>query len=136
VYEKEEVVKMINYNYEWKTLDKILKNKKTKVAFRGYHETSLDEITDGASNKDYKIAHELWLKLKEAFNKEAEIYDHELYQSKLGSVGEKERREVLRSMWLDFVEGDKHGEYRKITSIIEMLHDGEQLETGIILFGS
>ena len=61
---------MINYNYEWKTLDEIIKNKKTKVCFRGYSETSLDEITDGASNKDYKIAHELWLKLKEAFNKE------------------------------------------------------------------
>ncbi len=133
---KEEVVKMINYNYEWKTLDEILKNKKTKVSFRGYSETSLDEITDGASNKDYKIAHELWLKLKEAFNKEAEIYDHELYQSKLGSIGPKEKREVLRTMWWDFVEGDKHGDYRKIISIIEMLHDGEELESGIIYFGS
>ena len=133
---KEEVVKMINYNYEWKTLDEILRNKKTKVCFRGYSETSLDEITDGASNKDYKIAHELWLKLKEAFNKEAEIYDHELYQSKLGSIGPKEKREVLRTMWWDFFEGDKYGDYRTITRIIEMLHDGEELETGIIHFGS
>jgi len=127
---------MINYNYEWKTLDEILRNKKTKVYFRGYSETSLDEITDGASNKDYKAAQELWLKLKEAFNKEAEIYDHELYNSKLGSVGPKEKREVLRTMWWDFFEGDKYGDYRIITRIIEMLHDGEELETGIIHFGS
>ena len=54
---------MKNYNYEWKTLDEILRNKKIKVCFRGYSETSLDDITDGASNKDYKAAHELWLKL-------------------------------------------------------------------------
>jgi hypothetical protein len=133
---KEEVVKMINYNYEWKTLDEILRNKKTKVCFRGYSETSLDEITDGATDDDYKAAHELWLKLKEAFNKEAEIYDHELYNSKLGSVGPKEKREVLRTMWWDFFEGDKYGDYRTITRIIEMLHDGEELETGIIHFGS
>jgi len=39
-------------------------------------------------------------------------------------------------MWWDFVEGDKHGDYRKIISIIEMLHDGEELESGIIYFGS
>ena len=57
MYEKEEVVKMINYNYEWKTLDEILRNKKTKVCFRGYSETSLDEITDGASNKDYTVSY-------------------------------------------------------------------------------
>lgn len=127
---------MLNYNYEWKTLDDILKNKKTKIYFIGFGETSLDEITDGASNKDYKAAHELWLKLKEAFNKEAEIYDFELYDSKLGSVGPKEKREVLRTMWWDFFEGDKYGDYRTITRIIEMLHDGEELETGIIHFGS
>ena len=127
---------MINYNYEWKTLDDILKNKKTKIYFIWFGETSLDEITDGASNKDYKAAHELWLKLKEAFNKEAEIYDFELYDSKLGSVGPKEKREVLRTMWWDFFEGDKYGDYSTITRIIEMLHDGEELETGIIHFGS
>jgi len=133
---KEEKLKMINYNYEWKTLDDILKNKKTKINFNGYKNISLDEISDGANDKDYKVAHELWLKLKAAFNKEAEIYDHELYNSKLGSVGDKEKREVLRSMWWDFVDGDKHGDYRTITRIIEMLHDGELLETGVIHFGS
>ena len=127
---------MKNYNYEWKSLKDILENKKTLINFRGYRETSLDEITNGATDNDYKVAHELWLKLKDAFNKEAEIYDHELYQSKLGSIGPKEKREVLRTMWWNFLEGDKYGEYRKIINIIEMLHDGEELETGIIHFGS
>ena len=75
------------------------------------------------------------VKIKRSFNK-AEIYDHELYDSKLGSVGPKEKREVLRTMWWDFFEGDKYGDYRTITRIIEMLHDGEELETGIIHFGS
>ena len=64
---------MINYNYESENLDEILGNKKTKVYFKGYGETSLDEITDGASDKNYKAAHELWLKLKDAFNAEAKF---------------------------------------------------------------
>lgn len=127
---------MNNYNYEWKTLIDVLKNKDTKVTFRGYSETTLNEITDGATDNDYKVAHELWLKLKEAFNAEAEIYNNKMYQSKIGSVGPIERREVLRSMWWDFVDGDSYGDYRVLTNIIEMLHDGEQLETGIIYFGS
>jgi|SRR5690625_1527968 len=127
---------MRNYNYEWKTLIDVLKNKDTKVTFRGYSETTLNEITDGATDNDYKVAHELWLKLKEAFNAEAEIYNNKMFQSKIGSVGPIERREVLRSMWWDFVGGDSYGDYRVLTNIIEMLHDGEQLETGIIYFGS
>lgn len=127
---------MRNYNYEWKTLIDVLKNKDTKVTFRGYSETTLNEITDGATDNDYKVAHELWLKLKEAFNAEAEIYNNKMFQSKIGSVGPIERREVLRSMWWDFVDGDSYGDYRVLTNIIEMLHDGEQLETGIIYFGS
>ena len=127
---------MRNYNYEWKTLIDVLKNKDTKVTFRGYSETTLNEITDGATDNDYKVAHELWLKLKEAFNAETEIYNNKMFQSKIGSVGPIERREVLRSMWWDFVDGDSYGDYRVLTNIIEMLHDGEQLETGIIYFGS
>lgn len=127
---------MKKYNYEWKTLNDILENKKTLINFRGYRETSLDEITDGATDNDYKVAHELWLKLKDAFNAEAEIYNNKMYQSKIGSVGPIDKREVLRSMWWDFVDGDSHGDYRKITGIIEMLHDGEKLETGAIYFGS
>ena len=127
---------MKNYNYEWKSLKDILENKKTLINFRGYRETSLDEITNGATDNDYKVAHELWLKLKEAFNKEAELYNNKLYQSKLGSVGPINKREVLRTMWWDFVDGDSYGDYRTIINIIEMLHDGDELETGIIYFGS
>ena len=127
---------MKNYNYEWKSLKDILENKKTLINFRGYRETSLDEITNGATDNDYKVAHEVWLKLKDAFNKEAELYDNVLYKSKLGSVGSKNEREVLRTMWWDFVDGDSYGDYRTIINIIEMLHDGEELETGIIYFGS
>ena len=126
---------MKNYNYEWKSLKDILENKKTLINFRGYRETSLDEITNGATDKDYEVAHELWLKLKDAFNKEAELYNNKLYQSKLGSVGPINKREVLRTMWWDFVDGDSYGDYRTIINIIEMLHDGEELETGIIYFG-
>jgi hypothetical protein len=132
----QEVIKMKNYNYEWKSLKDILENKKTLINFRGYRETSLDEITNGATDKDYEVAHELWLKLKDAFNKEAELYNNKLYQSKLGSVGPINKREVLRTMWWDFVDGDSYGDYRTIINIIEMLHDGEELETGIIYFGS
>ncbi|MGI5872906.1 MAG: hypothetical protein ACOX8T_12835 [Bacillota bacterium] len=127
---------MKNYNYEWKSLKDILENKKTLINFRGYRETSLDEITNGATDKDYEVAHKLWLKLKDAFNKEAELYNNKLYQSKLGSVGPINKREVLRTMWWDFVDGDSYGDYRTIINIIEMLHDGEELETGIIYFGS
>jgi hypothetical protein len=132
----QEVIKMKNYNYEWKSLKDILENKKTLINFRGYRETSLDEITNGATDKDYEVAHKLWLKLKDAFNKEAELYNNKLYQSKLGSVGPINKREVLRTMWWDFVDGDSYGDYRTIINIIEMLHDGEELETGIIYFGS
>lgn len=132
----QEVIKMKNYNYEWKSLKDILENKKTLINFRGYRETSLDEITNGATDKDYEVAHKLWLKLKDAFNKETELYNNKLYQSKLGSVGPINKREVLRTMWWDFVDGDSYGDYRTIINIIEMLHDGEELETGIIYFGS
>lgn len=126
---------MKTYEYNWNTVDEIIKNKDTKIYFRGWGETSLEE-TLGATNKDYEKAHELWLRLKDAFNNEAKIYKADTYSSKLGSVGEIAKREVLRSMWWDFLDGDAYGDYRTITRIIEMLHDGEQLESGIIHFGS
>ena len=124
------------YNYEWNTIEDILENKSTKLEFAGWGETTLDEVSDGASDKDYTKAHELWLKLKDAFNQESKIYDNELYLSRLGSIGEIENREVLRSKWWDFLNGDEFGDYRTITRIIEILHDGEKLESGYIHFGS
>jgi len=73
-------------------------------------------------------AHALWLKLKEAFNKEAAHYDPETNTSKLGSIGNKANREVLRSMWWAALEGNKYGDYDKLTSLVESLHNGERLE--------
>ena len=81
-------------------------------------------------------AHEIWLRLRDAFNREAKGYDHELFISRLGSIGEVSRREVMRSAWWDALGGDVMGEYDTMTRIIELLHNGEQLETGTIVFGS
>ena len=78
-------------------------------------------------------AHALWLKLK---NKEAAHYDPKTNTSKLGSIGDKSNREVVRSMWWVALEGNQYGDYDILTSIIETLHNGEQLETGKITFGS
>ena len=97
---------------------------------------SIAELTKETNPETYRKAHALWLKLKDAFNAEAKTYDPEAYSSKLGSVGEVERREVLRSAWWDELSEYAEDEYYKITSIIEMLHHGEQLETGTIIFGS
>ena len=127
---------MKTYDYEWDTIEKILENKDTKLEFQGWGETTISDVSDNARDEEYKKAHELWLKLKDAFNKESEIYDNPLYQSRLGSIGEKEEREVLRSMWWDFLNGDDYGDYRTITRIIELLHDGEKIESGTIHFGS
>lgn len=73
---------------------------------------------------------------KVAFNKEAATYEPEAYDSKLGSVGKVERREVLRTAWWDELSEYAEDEYYDITRIIEVLHDYEKLETGRILFGS
>ena len=127
---------MKTYDYKWNTVEEILKNKDTKLEFRGWGETTLNNVSDNASDEVYKIAHELWLRLKDAFNEEETLYDNPLYQSRLGSIGEKNRREVLRSLWWDFLNGDDHGDYRRVTRIIELLHDGEKLESGTIHFGS
>jgi hypothetical protein len=45
-------------------------------------------------------------------------------------------QEVMRSMWWDKLGGDKYGDYDRLTKIMEALHGGEQLETGVITFGS
>jgi hypothetical protein len=95
-----------------------------------------NETVKRTATRDSEAANELWLKLKEAFNAEAATYDPEAYDSVLGSIGEKERREVLRSAWWNHLNGDSYGDYYVLTGIIEALHDGETLETGTIVFGS
>ncbi len=123
------------YNYQWSTAEEIIANLHTLKEFAGSKGT-LADLTRVTNPETYRKAHELWLKLKEAFNAEAATYNPEAYDSKLGSVGEVERREVLRSRWWDELSKYEEQEYREITSIIEVLHHGERLETGTILFGS
>lgn len=124
------------YNYEWKTAEEVIANINTQIKWSKHMVCSIAELTKETNPEIYRKAHALWLKLKVAFNAEAETYDPEAYSSKLGSVGEVERREVLRSAWWDELSEYAEDEYFKITSIIEVLHHGEQLETGTIIFGS
>ena len=124
------------YNYEWKTAEEVIANINTQIKWSKHMVCSIAELTKETNPEIYRKAHALWLKLKAAFNAEAETYDPEAYSSKLGSVGEVERREVLRSAWWDELSEYAEYEYYKITSIIEILHHGEQLETGTIIFGS
>ena len=126
--------KIKDYAYEWDTLDKVLKNLHTKKRFACYGETTLAQISD--EPEDYRIAEELWQRLKREFNAEAATYEPEKYDSELGSIGKKKDREVMRSAWWDRIKGDEIGDYDKHTTIIEILHDGERLETGRIRFGS
>ncbi len=124
------------YNYEWTTAEEIIANMNTRVEFPTFGIGTLVEIC-GATNPDtYRKAHELWLKLKAAFNAEAATYDPEAYDSALGSVGSKNRREVLRTSWWDELSDLDESYYSEVTIIIEILHDYEDLETGKILFGS
>ena len=124
------------YNYEWKTAEEVIANINTQIKWSKHMVCSIAELTKETNPEIYRKSHALWLKLKVAFNAEAETYDPEAYSSKLGSVGEVERREVLRSAWWDELSEYAEDEYFKITSIIEVLHHGEQLETGTIIFGS
>ena len=124
------------YNYEWKTAEEVIANINTQIKWSKHMVCSIAELTKETNPEIYRKAHALWLKLKAAFNAEAETYDPEAYSSKLGSIGEVERREVLRSAWWDELSEYAEDEYFKITSIIEVLHHGEQLETGTIIFGS
>ena len=124
------------YNYDWKTAEEVIANINTQIKWSKHMVCSIAELTKETNPEIYRKAHALWLKLKVAFNAEAETHDPEAYSSKLGSVGEVERREVLRSAWWDELSEYAEDEYFKITSIIEVLHHGEQLETGTIIFGS
>lgn len=133
---KKSVVTPKTYNYEWKTADEIIANMNTTVKFPTFGIGSVAEITGVKEPETYRKAHELWLKLKDAFNAESATYDPEAYNSQLGSVGKVERREVLRTRWWDELSEYGEEEYYDITRIIEVLHDYERLETGRILFGS
>ena len=125
------------YNYEWKTAQEIIANRNTRLYFEGWGMATIEQIAGSADNKDFESAHKLWLKLKDVFNDEAKGYDPNNYDtSKLGSVGPVGRREILRHEWWDILDGNNYGDYYTITRIIEALHHGEKLETGIILFGS
>jgi len=125
------------YNYEWTTAEAIIANRDTQRQFGGWGDyDTLNKIANNPTEQECEFAHDLWLKLKAAFNKEAKHYDPETNTSKLGSIGKKNDREVMRSMWWDLLEGDRYGDYDKITRLIEALHGGEQLATGRISFGS
>lgn len=133
---KKSVTTPKTYNYEWKTADEIIANINTVVNFPTFGIGSVAEKTGETEPDTYRKAHELWLKLKDAFNAEASTYNPDAYDSKLGSVGKVERREVLRTRWWDELSEYGEEEYSEITSIIEVLHDYEMLDTGRILFGS
>ena len=134
--ERNEEKNVKNYNYEWQTDEEIVANAHTKRSFHGREETTLADIIGTDDAEVFRQAHKLWLKLKEAFNKEGADYDPALCNSILGSVGSKECREVMHSLWWAALNGDEYGDYDQLTAIIEMLHDGEDLQTGTIQFGS
>lgn len=134
--ERNEEKNVKTYNYEWQTDEEIVANAHTKRSFHGREETTLADIIGTDDAEVFRQAHKLWLKLKEAFNKEGADYDPALCNSILGSVGSKECREVMRSLWWAALNGDEYGDYDQLTAIIEMLHDGEDLQTGTIRFGS
>lgn len=134
--ERNEEKNVKTYNYEWQTDEEIVANAHTKRSFHGREETTLADIIGTDDAEVFRQAHKLWLKLKAAFNKEGADYDPALCNSILGSVGSKECREVMRSLWWAALNGDEYGDYDQLTAIIEMLHDGEDLQTGTIQFGS
>lgn len=117
--------------------DEALVKRLLKVPFQHphYNTITIAELMRVSDPKVYLKAHELWLKLKEAFNDEAPFYA-KYGSSVLGSIGSVDRREVLRGNWWGVLDGNKYGNYRDLTCIIEYLHCGEQLETGVIIFGS
>ena len=134
--ERNEEKNVKNYNYEWQTDEEIVANAHTKRSFHGREETTLADIIGTDDAEVFRQAHKSWLKLKEAFNREGADYDPALCNSILGSVGSKECREVMRSLCWAALNGDEYGDYDQLTAIIEMLHDGEDLQTGTIRFGS
>ena len=84
------------YNYEWKTAEEVIANINTQIKWSKHMVCSIAELTKETNPEIYRKAHALWLKLKVAFNAEAETYDPEAYSSKLGSVGEGERSLLCR----------------------------------------
>ena len=133
--ETEMKTRTLQYNYEWKTVEDILAHLDEKRYFIGWGATTLAEHF-GTDKEIYIKADKAWQRLKEAFNKEAKHYDPETNYSRLGSIGDVSKREVLRSVWWDAIGGAEFGDYYQIIAIVEMLHHGEQLETGTIIFGS
>lgn len=130
---KRDAVQAKEYHYEWQTAEQQIANIHTQRRFGG----SVASISDYTEDPEVvKKAHEIWLRLRDAFNKEGKAYDPELFISRLGSVGEVSRREVMRSAWWETMGGDALGDYDTLTGIIELLHHGEELETGTIIFGS
>ena len=123
-----------DYHYEWNTAEEIIANMNTLRRFNGYGTLALAEIC--ANPDDIRKAHELWIRLRDAFNREGKAYAPTLFDSKLGSIGDVNRREVLRSAWWETTRGDELGDYDTLTQIVELLHNGETLETGTIIFGS
>ena len=124
------------YNYEWITADAVVANINTSIKWAEHTTCSIAQLTGETNPETYRKAHNLWLKLKDAFNAEAATYNPKAYDSKLGSVGPVERREVMRSAWWDAVSEYPEEDYDILTAIVEILHHGETLETGKILFGS
>ncbi len=124
------------YNYEWMTAEEVVANINTPIKWAKNTICPIAQLTGTADPETYRKAHSLWLKLKDAFNAEAVTYDPKVYDSRLGSVGEVGRREVLRSAWWDAVSEYPEEDYDTLTAIVEILHHGETLETGKILFGS
>jgi len=131
---------MKNYNYEWKTVNDIISNLDTKVVFRDWDNevVTLREIFRRFEStdvlKDVKYTHSIWLKIKNAFNEEASSYDENAFDSVLQSTGSVCRREISSSKCWDLFGGDDYGDYSIIAAIIGILHHGEELETGTILF--
>ena len=73
--ERNEEKNVKNYNYEWQTDEEIVANAHTKMSFHGREETTLADIIGTDDAEVFRQAHKLWLKLKEAFNKEGADYD-------------------------------------------------------------
>ena len=131
---KTSTITVPDYNFEWKTVDEVLAHLHERRHFPGWGCITLAEKF-GTDEDTYRKAEIIWQRLKAAFNKEAKHYDPETNYSRLGSVGEVKEREVLRSSWWETINGDEIGDY-ELTYLVEALHYGEKLETGIIHFGS
>lgn len=121
----------------------------------------LENLTD---EQHQEIADILWERLVDAFNGEAIHYavtyteEKGFGESIIGSVGSIEDREVCRPNWWRELGGeelinssstyndrqifgpgvsmDGFDDYWAITHLIENAHEGEQLKTGRIWFGS